>query len=46
VIARLDGNDSAKEYLKRAFEIDPGWRLEALADEDLKPLWDSQKADD
>jgi tetratricopeptide (TPR) repeat protein len=36
--------DSAKEYLKRAFEIDPSWRLQALEDEDLKPLWDSLQA--
>jgi tetratricopeptide (TPR) repeat protein len=31
----------AKDYLKRAFAIDPNWRLQALEDEDLKPLWDS-----
>jgi hypothetical protein len=23
------------------FEIDPTWRLEALDDEDLRPLWDA-----
>ena len=33
--------DSAKDYLKKAFEIDSSWRLQALDDEDLKPLWDS-----
>jgi hypothetical protein len=32
--------DSAKQYLKRAFEIEPNWRLQALEDKDLKPLWD------
>lgn len=31
--------DSAKEYLRRAFEIDPRWRDAALKDEDLDPLW-------
>jgi tetratricopeptide (TPR) repeat protein len=31
----------AKNYLKRTFEIDSNWRLQALDDEDLRPLWDS-----
>jgi Tfp pilus assembly protein PilF len=31
----------AKNYLKKAFEIDLNWRRAALEDEDLKPLWDS-----
>jgi tetratricopeptide (TPR) repeat protein len=31
----------AKNYLKKAFEIDPKCRVEALDDEDLKPLWES-----
>ena len=31
--------DSAKDYLKRAFAIDPNLRLLALEDEDLKLLW-------
>ena len=31
--------ESAKEYLKRAFEIDPNWRLQASEDEDLNPIW-------
>ena len=31
---------SAKQYLKQAFRIDSDWRLQALEDEDLKPLWD------
>ena len=33
--------ESAKKYLKQAFEIDPNWRLQALEDEDLQPLRDS-----
>ena len=37
---RLGQIASAKQYLKQAFRIDPNWRLEALEDEDLKPLWD------
>ena len=32
--------DSAKQYLRQAFRIDPNWRLQALEDEDLKSLWD------
>src|SRR5690242_20372578 len=31
----------AKNYLQRALEIDLNWRMAALEDEDLKPLWDS-----
>ena len=31
----------AKRCLKQAFEIDLKWRMAALEDEDLKPLWDS-----
>jgi predicted Zn-dependent protease len=38
---QLERIDSAKENLKRAFQIDSRWRLEALDDKDLKPLWDS-----
>jgi tetratricopeptide (TPR) repeat protein len=33
--------ENAKNYLKKAFEIDSSWRLNALNDEDLKPMWDS-----
>ena len=33
--------ETAKNYLMKAFEIDPNWRLNALNDEDLKPMWDS-----
>jgi predicted Zn-dependent protease len=32
---------NAKNYLKKAFEIDLNLRIAALEDEDLKPLWDS-----
>src|SRR5438477_3985711 len=32
---------NAKNYLKKAFEIDLDWRMAALEDEDLRPLWDS-----
>jgi Tfp pilus assembly protein PilF len=31
----------AKNYLEKAFEIDLNWRMTALEDEDLKPLWES-----
>ena len=33
--------EKAKRYLKKAFGIDSIWRMEALEDEDLRPLWDS-----
>jgi tetratricopeptide (TPR) repeat protein len=33
--------EMAKNYLKKAFEIDSSCRLNALNDEDLKPMWDS-----
>jgi tetratricopeptide (TPR) repeat protein len=33
--------ETAKNYLKKAFEIDSSWRVNALNDEDLKPMWDS-----
>jgi hypothetical protein len=32
--------ESAKKYLKQLFEIDLNWRLQALEDDDLKPLLD------
>jgi tetratricopeptide (TPR) repeat protein len=32
---------TAKGYLVRAFELEPQYRMMALEDEDLKPLWDS-----
>jgi tetratricopeptide (TPR) repeat protein len=31
----------AKRYLKKAFEIDLNWRVAALEDADLQPIWDS-----
>ena len=30
--------EKAKDYLRRAFEIDLGWREMALDDKDLEPL--------
>ena len=36
---------SAKDFLKRAFEIDPNWRFIALDDVDLEPLWKMLAAD-
>src|SRR6266481_833955 len=32
---------TAKNYLKKAFEIDLNWRVAALQDTDLQPIWDS-----
>ena len=32
--------EKAKDYLKKAFEIDSTWRSQVLDDEDLTPLWD------
>src|SRR6266480_6496453 len=37
---QLKRMESAKKYLGQSFEIDLNWRLQALEDEDLKPLWD------
>jgi hypothetical protein len=37
---RLKRMESAKKYLKQLFEIDLNWRLQALEDDDLKPLLD------
>lgn len=31
--------ETAKEHLRRAFEIDANWRVAALEDPDLEPLW-------
>lgn len=36
---QLGNLEGAKGYLKRCFEIDPGWRLKALDDEDLEAVW-------
>jgi tetratricopeptide (TPR) repeat protein len=38
---QLEDIETAKRYLKKAFEIDSNWRRAALEDQDLKPLWDS-----
>jgi tetratricopeptide (TPR) repeat protein len=38
---QLGEMEKAKRYLKQAFEIDSSWRMSALEDEDLRPLWDS-----
>jgi len=32
---------NARNYLKKAFELDPHCRMAALEDEDFKPLWNS-----
>jgi len=37
---QLNDVQTAKDYLKKTFAIDPTWRLEALEDEDLKTCWD------
>ena len=37
---QLKRMESAKKYLGQSFEIDLNWRLQALEDDDLKPLWD------
>jgi tetratricopeptide (TPR) repeat protein len=39
--AQLGNLDRAKAHLKRAIDIDPEWRLAALEDPDLEPLWAS-----
>ena len=38
---QLGEMETAKRYLKKVFEIDLSWRMAALEDEDLRPLWDS-----
>jgi hypothetical protein len=38
---QLGEMEKAKCYLKQAFGIDSSWRMSALEDEDLRPLWDS-----
>ncbi len=38
---QLGEMEKTKRYLKQAFEIDSSWRMSALEDEDLRPLWDS-----
>ena len=41
LLLQLGDIENAKEYLKKAFEIDSTLRLQTLDDEDLKNLWDS-----
>ena len=36
---QLGNLESAKNYLKQAFKIDLSWRIAALDDSDLQPLW-------
>jgi tetratricopeptide (TPR) repeat protein len=43
--AQIGKLDRAKAHLKRATEIDPKFRLMALEDADLEPLWASLAAD-
>jgi tetratricopeptide (TPR) repeat protein len=38
---QLGDLDGARVHLKRAFEIDPGYRVVALDDPDLEPLWEA-----
>jgi hypothetical protein len=38
---QLGNIDAAKVYLTETFDIEPRYRLLALEDEDLKPLWDT-----
>ena len=43
--AQMGGLDRAKAHLKRATEIDAKFRLMALEDPDLEPLWASMSAE-
>jgi hypothetical protein len=36
---QLGNLEAAKTRLKRTFELEPGYRVKALEDEDLAPLW-------
>jgi len=38
---QMGDTESAKDYLKKAFELDPSWRAKAFDDLDLEPLWQS-----
>jgi hypothetical protein len=38
---QLGNLQPANDRLKRAFELEPKYRLSALEDEDLEPLWNS-----
>jgi hypothetical protein len=37
---QLNRMESANQYLKQSFRIEPNWTVQALGDEDLEPLWD------
>lgn len=37
----LNELDAAKGFLKRCFSIEPRWKIHALDDEDLQPLWNA-----
>ena len=39
--AQLGELDCSKVYLSRAIELQPGLRLRALEDEDLRPIWET-----
>jgi tetratricopeptide (TPR) repeat protein len=38
---QMGDTESAKNYLKKAFELDSSWRGKAFDDPDLEPLWGS-----
>jgi tetratricopeptide (TPR) repeat protein len=38
---QLGNMDVARGYVTKTFKIEPGYKLLALEDDDLKPLWDS-----
>jgi len=38
---QLGNLEEAKSRLKRAFELEPRYRMKALEDEDLEGVWDS-----
>jgi hypothetical protein len=40
-VCQLGDLEKAKQSLHRAFKLDPGMRVMALDDEDLKPLWEA-----
>lgn len=40
-LCQMGEPDIAKDVIRHAFELDPKIRLQALEDEDLKPLWDA-----
>jgi tetratricopeptide (TPR) repeat protein len=42
--AQLRNLPKAREHLQRAIRSDPGYRLDALNDPDLEPLWHELKA--